>query len=178
MELNEAIEKRHSVRKFKSTPVPVNDLKEMVRRAGLAPSINNEQPWKFIAVTNAEKIAKMAAIVHDQVRYVFADSSKENVMKTVEHFATIFEDAPAVILVANEPYKAIADDIMDHEEINKMRRFPDIQSLGAAVENLLLSAVDLGYGACWLSGLMVARYELESLFNINPPLELITTLPP
>jgi nitroreductase len=65
---------------------------------------------------------------------------------------------------------------MDHEEINKMRRFPDIQSLGAAVENLLLSAVDLGYGACWLSGLMVARYELESLFNINPPLELMTAI--
>lgn len=176
MNLNEAIEKRHSVRKFKAESVPVEDLKEMVRRAGLAPSVNNEQPWQFIVVTNKDKIADMAAIVHKKVQSLFAGSGKENVAKTVEHFSTIFENAPAVILVADEPYKAIADDLVDHEKINDMRRHPDIQSIGAAVENLLLSAVDLGYGACWLSGLMVARPELEALLNINAPLELMTAI--
>jgi nitroreductase len=176
MNLNETIEKRHSVRKFLADPVPVDHLKEMVRHAGLAPSVNNAQPWQFIAVTNKDKIAEMAEIVHKKVQELFADSDKENVAKTVEYFSTVFEQAPAVILVAEEPYKAIADDIMDHEKINDMRRRPDIQSLGAAVENLLLSAVELGYGACWLSGLMVARPELEALFAIKAPLELMTAI--
>lgn len=176
MNLKDAIEQRHSVRKFKNDPVPVDVLKEMVRLAGLAPSVNNSQPWQFIAVTNKTKIAEMANIVHQKVQSLFAASAKKNVAKTIEHFSTIFENAPAVILVANEPYKAIADDIFDHEKINDMRRHPDIQSLGAAVEHLLLSAVDLGYGACWLSGLMVAKKELEEFFEIKAPLELMTAV--
>ncbi len=176
MTLLEAIEQRHSVRKFLADPVPINDLKEMVRRAGLAPSVNNSQPWQFIAVTNKQKIAEMAAIVHRTVQTLFSDSDKENVAKTVEHFSTIFENAPAVLLVAEEPYKAVADDMIDHEKMNDMRRHPDIQSLGAAVENVLLSAVDLGYGACWLSGLMVAKDELEKLLDIQPPLHLTTAI--
>ncbi len=176
MTLNEAIEKRHSVRKFLAEPIPVNDLKDMVRHAGLAPSVNNSQPWQFIAVTNKAKIDEMAAIVHKKVQHLFQGSGKESVANTVEYFSTVFENAPAVILVADEPYKAIADDAIDHEKINAMRRYPDIQSLGAAVENLLLSAVDLGYAACWLSGLMVARAELETLFGIEAPLELMTAV--
>jgi nitroreductase len=172
MQLVDVIEQRHSVRKFKSEPIAVDVLKELVRRAGLAPSVNNSQPWQFIAVTNKSTIDKMATIVHDKIHEVFAKSDKENIMKTVEHFSTIFEDSPAVIIVASEPYKAIADDALDHERINEMRRHPDIQSIGAAIENMLLSAVDLGYGACWLSGLMVARQELQALLDIQPPFEL------
>jgi nitroreductase len=52
MELKEVIEKRVSIRTFTDEPVAVSDIKEIIKRAGLAPSINNSQPWKFIAITN------------------------------------------------------------------------------------------------------------------------------
>lgn len=172
MDVKTAIEQRHSVRKFKSTPVPVEVLRELVRRAGLAPSVNNAQPWQFIAVTNKSLIGKMAGIVHEKIHKVFEKTGKDNVMKTVEHFSTIFENAPALIVVANTPYKAIADAALNHDDINAMRQHPDIQSIGAAIENILLSAVDLGYGGCWLSGLLVAQKELEELLDIQAPAEL------
>ena len=35
---------------------------------------------------------------------------------------------------------------------------------------------EMGYGACWLSGLLVARAELEKALNIKAPLELITAV--
>ena len=176
MDLKTAIEKRYSVRKFKTDPVPVEDIKELVRRAGLAPSVNNSQPWHFIALTNRAKIAEIADIVHDKVKTFFAETGKANVAKTVEHFSTVFENAPVVVFVANEPYMAIADEVIDHSRINEIRRHPDIQSIGAAIENFMLSAVDLGYGACWLSGLMVARKELEALLDIAAPLELVAAI--
>ncbi|MBN1561127.1 nitroreductase family protein [candidate division KSB1 bacterium] len=176
MDVKTAIEKRYSVRKFKSEPIPLEDIKELVRRAGLAPSVNNSQPWRFFAVTNRDKIAAIAQIVHEKVHAVFAEAGKANVAKTVEHFSTIFENAPVVLFVASEPYKAIADDVMDHDRIDEMRRHPNIQSVGAAVENILLSAVDMGYGACWLSGLLVARAELEEALGIQSPLELMTAV--
>lgn len=180
MELKAAIEQRYSVRKFKPSDVPVDTLKELVNRAGLAPSVNNAQPWKFWVVTNKETINEMASIVHKKVQDEFAETDKENVLKTVDYFSTVFEHAPAVLLVGMKPYKAIADDLKteqaDHERVNKMRHYPDIQSIGAAVEHVLLSAVDLGLGGCWLSGLMVAQSELEDLLHIEAPWELVTAI--
>ena len=180
MELKAAIEQRYSVRKFKADAVPVETLKELVSRAGLAPSVNNSQPWKFWVVTNKAKIGEMANLVHQKVQAEFSDTDRENVLKTVDYFSTIFEHAPAVILIGMKPYKAIADDLQSehaaHERVNEMRHYPDIQSIGAAVEHLLLSAVDLGLGGCWLSGLMVAQTELEKFLNIAAPWELVTAI--
>src|SRR3972149_4087506 len=58
-------------------------------------------------------------------------------------------------------------------EINRMRNYPDIQSAGASIQNILLSAVDMGYGACWLSGPMFAREELEQMLQIRSPEKLL-----
>ncbi len=53
-----------------------------------------------------------------------------------------------------------------------MRGHPDVQSVGAAVEHLLLAATEMGYGSCWLSGPLVAREALESLLGIEAPQQL------
>ncbi len=53
-----------------------------------------------------------------------------------------------------------------------MRGYPDIQSIGAAVQNLLLAALDIGYGTCWLSGPVVAREEIEACLDIQTPWRL------
>lgn len=182
MELIESIEKRSSVRKFSSHPVDVSDLKEMVRLAALAPSINNSQPWKFIAITNPDMLKNMASVVHRKIDEMYPDSSDSDasIKSTIDYFSTVFENAPAVIAVATSSYDAMADKIQNskisHDEMNAIRNYPDIQSLGACVENMLLSAVDLGYGACWLSGLMIAKEELEKEINIQKPWTLATVV--
>jgi nitroreductase len=76
------------------------------------------------------------------------------------------------------PYEAVIDKILSqtaysHEELNKLRNYPDIQTVGAAIQNILLSAVDLGYGACWLTGPMVAKEELSKILKIESPDSLI-----
>jgi len=53
-----------------------------------------------------------------------------------------------------------------------MRGHPDIQSVGAAVEHLLLAATELGYGTCWLSGPLIAREALEALLGVQAPEQL------
>ena len=65
---------------------------------------------------------------------------------------------------------------MSHEELNRLRGYPAIQSIGAAVQNMLLRATDLEYGSCWLSGMMVAREELEKLLGIQAPERLVTAV--
>ena len=63
MELKDVVEKRASIRMFTDEKVNIEDVKEMIRRAGLAPSINNSQPWKFLTITNDDTIEKMGKIV-------------------------------------------------------------------------------------------------------------------
>lgn len=46
----DAITSRRSIRKFAEEPLDQNDLREIVRLAGLAPSAWNVQPWRFAVV--------------------------------------------------------------------------------------------------------------------------------
>ncbi len=177
MDLKQAVEKRASIRNFTEEKVPVKDLKEMVRRAGLAPSVNNSQPWKFYVVTNKDVLTKMAIRVSEKIKELPANKSiaSKNVKSQVEWFATFFENAPAVIVMTMEDYESVLEKgvNLSHDEINKLRNFPDMQSAGAAIQNILLSAVDLGYGACWLSAPMMAKESLEKILDIESPYHLI-----
>ncbi len=176
MELKDILEKRTSVRKFKDEEVPLEVLRKIVKAGGMAPSINNSQPWKFVAITNQELLAKMAEAVSTKIKSLFTkelDLEAEHVRKKVEWFSTFFVDVPAVIAVVAAPYKAEADDvltdILTHEELNELRNHPNLQTIGAAVENMLLTAIDLGFGACWLTAPLVAKPELEKLLNVVSP---------
>ncbi len=180
MDLKETIERRRSVRHFKPEGLPLDDIKEMVRLAGLAPSINNAQLWRFTAVTNRDIISNMSNIVNGKISGML--NSKENekgekIKTTVSHFSTVFTDAPVVIAVQMKPYDAVVDTILEasglsHDEMNKMRNYPDIQSIGAAIENIMLAATSMGYGCCWLTGLLVAREELEPILGVQKPYKL------
>ncbi len=171
MEFTKVVEKRVSVRKFSSEEINIEDVKEIIRLAGKAPSPNNSQPWKFLIIKNNKKINDIADLVHKKIDSLFT-KDVENVKSIVERFSTFFTDAPILVAVLSTDYSAIVDKILPqneitHEELNAMRNYPDIQSIGAAIQTFLLAAVDKGLGACWLSGLLVAKKEIEDYLNIE-----------
>ena len=180
MELREVIEKRASVRQFADGEVCVEHLKEMVRLAGLAPSVNNSQPWRYIAITNRDLMKRLADAVREKICAILPDSDDESAQrskKQVEWFSTFFADVPAVFAVLTHPYEAIIDKALpqsnlSHDEVNALRGYPDIESIGASIEHLLLAAVDLGYGGCWLSGPLVARDVIEKELSVQAPWRL------
>ncbi len=177
MELKDVIEKRVSIRQFTDKQVPKEHIKEIVRRAGLAPSINNSQPWIFTAIINQDIIQEMGKIVQKKVLEYFPhENVKEKMVAQAKvlRFSSFFMDAPVLIAVEMCPYQTVIEELLKGRElnlddVNRLRNYPNIQSIGAAVENLILSAFDLGYGACWLSGLLIARNELEELLKIKSP---------
>lgn len=177
MELKIAIEMRASVRSFTAEAVPVETLRELVRRGSFAPSVNNYQPWRFIAVTNKDVLATMAKVVSQRIQSLPETESRmaKVVKKQVEFFATFFEHAPALIAVVLEPYETILERgvELEHEAINLQRGFPDMQSVGACIQNILLSAPEFGLGACWMSAPLIARDELQPLLGIKQPHTLV-----
>lgn len=59
MELKEALLKRRSCRKYLDKKVSDELIKELMIAAMSGPSACNKKPWKFIIVTNEEKLAKL-----------------------------------------------------------------------------------------------------------------------
>jgi len=177
MELLKALESRASVRSFEPEQVPIADIKELVRRAGMAPSLNNYQPWNFIAITNKELLNQMARVVSDKIASFPQGKTRNsgNIIGQVEWFSTFFKDAPLVIAVVMDKYESVLEKSTSftHEEVNRLRNYPDYQNAGACIQNILLSAVDLGYGACWLSAPLIAREEIERILQVEAPRQVM-----
>jgi nitroreductase len=179
MELVQTIENRMSIRSYTSETVSREILREIVRRAGHAPSINNSQPWKFLVITRKDLLRKMAESVSESINELpvkDAEDLNKSVLSRVEWYSTFFEEAPVLIAMLMKPYESVLEQGtgITHDEITKMRNHPDMQTAGAAIQNILLSAVDFGLGACWMSAPLVAQAKLEALLEIKEPWKLIT----
>jgi len=59
MELNEAIERRRSIRAFLPDPVPREKIQKIVETARWAPSWGNTQPWEIV-IADGEKAGQLA----------------------------------------------------------------------------------------------------------------------
>jgi len=56
MELKEVIEKRRALRSLEKVDITEDMIKQMAEAATLAPSCFNNQPWRFVFVTEEEKL--------------------------------------------------------------------------------------------------------------------------
>jgi nitroreductase len=63
VDLDEAIKKRHSTRKFVSTPVPKHTLMTALQLAQLSPSNSNIQPWHLVVVSGP-RLANLKTALH------------------------------------------------------------------------------------------------------------------
>ena len=61
MQLDEAIEKRYSVRKFSGKPVPADALGAVLEAVRVAPSARNQQPVRVLVCSTPEELAKIDA---------------------------------------------------------------------------------------------------------------------
>lgn len=59
MEVFEAINKRRSIRKYLETQIPQEVLEKILHAGRLAPSAKNQQPWRFVVVTDKEVKEKL-----------------------------------------------------------------------------------------------------------------------
>jgi len=186
MDLQEAIEGRRSIRRYTDEDVPNEDIVKMVRAAGLAPSAGNQQMWHFLAVKNKGIIQQMKEAVLRTVDEMLTWPEAENyvsAIRALRSYATFFADAPLVIAVLTKPYAAILDNELlplrglSFEEIYRLRGDPAHQSVGAAIQNLLLTAHSLGYGTCWMTGPLYANEALRRILNITGDWDLTAIIP-
>ena len=173
MEFMEVLKKRQSIRRFKEGDIPEADLRKMIEAAGMAPSGKNIQNWHFVVIKAPSVIQTIADIVTEKNRLVSEkmdqiDPEKgSRFRKFCKNFTVFFTKASALVVVYSTfyPPSGYYEYLMvgmDPEKELVHQRNPGMQSLGAALENFSLRAVDLGYGSCWLTSANYAAFEIEA----------------
>jgi len=143
-----ALKERRSVRKYSQQPIPTKVLLKILEAAAWAPSAHNAQPWRFIVITQAEKKRSLAeAMAKPWLRDLERDGEPLKTRTTlaedsVEHFA----NAPALVVACSTMENMLR---YPDEKRQKSERDLAVQSLGAAIQNLLLAAHATQLGACW-----------------------------
>lgn len=169
---------RKSVRKFKDVEVPREDILKMLEAATEAPSPKHQQNWNFVVITSKELINKMAEIVaksHEKIGEIAKTEKDRKIHMSVLKYYTSFKNAPAVVMVYSKPYDMIEYKIL--KENGATKEVLDVlvspqsaaQAVGAAVENFLLAATEMGYGSCYMTGPTHAKAELEKLIGFEKP---------
>jgi nitroreductase len=174
------------MRRFKQTPVPDEDIKKILDAGRRAPSANNTQPWSFIVVKNRAVLKQMAdaarQMVDRMIPYAESEQQAQRLAAYKGTYYTFFENAPVVIAVLMEGYDAGTDRLLakmgySPEDIKRLRPLPGLQSVAAAIENMLLAVHALGYGSCWMTGPLVAQEAFERLLGFGKEKSIVALLP-
>jgi nitroreductase len=186
MDLFDSIQGRKSIRRFKQTPVPDEDIKKILDAGRLAPSANNTQPWSFVVIKNRTVLKQMAdaarQMIDRMIPYAESEKQAQRLAAYKGTYYTFFENAPVVIAVLMEGYDAETDRVLakmgySPEDIKRLRPMPGLQSVAAAIENMLLAIHALGYGSCWMTGPLVAQEAFEKLLDFGKEKSIAALLP-
>lgn len=159
MEFFEVIKNRKSTRKFSDKKVLKEDVIKMIESARLAPSAANRQNWYFLILEGDEK-NKIVDIMKkhlDKERKVL-DSMKHATKKyrpTSSLHGSIYaiKEAPILILALRKNQKEWIEG--------------DYLSMGAAIENISLTATDLGIDTLWIRDVVYVRNKIIKHLKYN-----------
>lgn len=144
--LNELVTKTRSFRRFKQEPAPtLSQLEQLIELARLAPAASNKQPLKYALVQKQELLSQVFACLK------WAGYLPEWPGPGPE------EQPTAYIVVLTDPT------ISENKEIHLI-------DVGLAVQNMVLGARELGFGACILGS--VDRPKLQKVLGLPESLKI------
>lgn len=164
--MKEIIERR-SIRKYKEDAIKKDDLETIIQAGILAPSAKNRQPWKYIVYTDMAKDNLLDAMEKGLIRE--RDGKKllpksQYGLPDAFHTLKVMREAPVLIIIENSngisPYTDIDADA-------RITEICDTLSIGASVQNILLTATELGYGTLWIANTCFAYHELADHIGIK-----------
>ena len=160
----QAIKDRRSIRKFKPDAISEMDLHTILEAGIAAPSSKNRQPWHFTVVRGDAKedlaqvmerglnleIKAHEPFLPDSMKLINGAFTSVNVMR----------EAPVVVLVSND--RGRCTDFAENLSVDeRVAELCNVQSVAAAVENMLLAAQELGIGSLWICDVFFAYPELS-----------------
>ena len=155
------IERRRSIRKYKNQQIEKMLIEQIINAAIQAPSAKNRQPWRFLVLSQEKKEGFLTAMENG----IRQEEKDKRILPNSAHYISganytmkIIKEAPVLILVICENGHSLYDELSVEQKIYERT---DIQSIGAAIQNMLLEAVRLGLGSLWICDFYFAYDEIK-----------------
>ncbi|MCU0642910.1 MAG: nitroreductase family protein [bacterium] len=147
MNVYDLILKRRTIRRFKQQQIDATLLKKIVNAGRLAPSGANLQPLEFVVINNQE----LVELVFPKVKwagYIAPAGDPPEGARPVAY----------ILVLINTAIKP------KHGQVDA----------AAAIENMILTALDDGIGSCWMGA--IDREQLRALLHIPPKYDIDSVL--
>jgi coenzyme F420-0:L-glutamate ligase/coenzyme F420-1:gamma-L-glutamate ligase len=167
---------RRSVRRFLPLIPGREEIEKVVRCASYAPSAHNAQPWRFVVVNDPSRRSALILRMAERFRQDMEKdrNDQETIQKRLSGSFSLFSEAPVLMVCCADP------SVMDHYPDPIRSRAEDlmaVQSVAAAIENLLLGACGLGMAGCWFCAPLFCPDVVVEVLALPPhwhPQALIT----
>jgi coenzyme F420-0:L-glutamate ligase/coenzyme F420-1:gamma-L-glutamate ligase len=169
LSLNELIRGRRSVRRYTDQPVTRAQIEQVLEAARWAPSPHGRMPWRFAVLTRPEPKLRLAETMGDEWRRQLAldgqDAATVELRRRKSHERIV--GAPAVIV----PCLYLADlDVYPDQGRNAAEATMAVQSLGCAIQNMLLMAYHLGLDGGWMCAPLFCPEVVAAALDLDPAL--------
>ncbi|MBK9942731.1 MAG: nitroreductase family protein [Kouleothrix sp.] len=165
----EIIKGRRSVRAYLDRPVERALIEQVLEAAGWAPSPHGRQPWRFVVLTRAAPKLRLAEAMGDewwrQLAMDGQDAATIALRQRKSHARIV--NAPAIVI----PCLYLAElDVYPDADRNAAEATMAIQSLGCAVQNMLLAAYALGLDGGWMCAPLFCPEVVQAALALGPAL--------
>jgi len=169
MDVLEAIKSRRSIKKFRPDPVERDKIEKVIEAGLWAPSGQNQQPCRFIVISDKElldeveaelyrvcsvvkKLRPVAALLRPELR----GEKGKRAVKSIRERA--FHGAPVLIMIG-----AMKDSSSTYHKDSAM-----------AAQNMMLAAHALGLGSCYMGwiGALNQSAAMKKKLGIPPGFEI------
>jgi len=154
--VKDAIAARHSVRAFTKQQLTETEITELLDAARNAPSSLNSQPWRFKVVTAPADLAWFGTSAASRKQSWLSDAAAiivgcvdlANYVKDSQSAAFFYRENK---LIDGEPMDGIEAYVAREAAAAEQAKFGACaMNLGIALSFLMLRAVEMGLGTCWV----------------------------
>ncbi|MEI7768568.1 MAG: nitroreductase family protein [Chloroflexales bacterium] len=176
MDFMEIIRGRRSVRAFRPDPPSRSQLEQIIEAAGWAPSPHGRQPWRFAVITRAELKSRLTDAMGAEWRAQLALDGQDEATIALRHRKSHerITGAPAIIV----PCLYLEDlDVYPDADRQAAETTMAVQSLGCAVQNMLLAAYALGLDAGWMCAPLFSPGAVRAALDLAPSMHPHALIP-
>ena len=173
MQFDEVIQTRRSIRNYKPDQVPDKAISDILEAARIAPSGGNIQPWRFVVI-RSQKIKEELKVT---TRWRFALKAPVIIACCTDLSAAESRQDRLVEL----SQAGVFDNVeMDGEYTVPERNQEQLlayfgMNVGIAITHMMLKAVDLGLGTCWVGGFDPVK--AKEILGLDDHLHIVALLP-
>lgn len=160
---------RRSVRWFEQRALPAELVEQVLEAGRWAPSPHGRQPWRFVVLTRPEAKLRLAEAMGETWQEQLALDGQDAAMIAIRRqksFERIVRAPVAVILCL---YLHELDQYPDAER-QAHETTMAVQSLGAAAQNMLLTAYALGVDGGWMCAPLFCPEVVCAALDLPPAL--------